>query len=462
MESRCHILFIGTDQLRFDALGANGNPVCQTPNLDRLAAAGMNFTGAFTVSSLCSPARASLLTGLYPHNHGMTDNCNAREVRMRELPLELPAFPRLLQTAGYRTGYVGKWHVGQERTPLDWGFDDYLPGEGWHEWWPEGVRLEKESAMRLPYAPEKPMAARVPLPLEEYPEYQRASAAVELMEHYGREDAPFLLRLDFFGPHYPHYLPEPYASLYDPATMRPWGNFDDPLEDVHEGARWLTQRWGVSDWETCAEIVAAYYGHITCIDHQIGRVLDALERLGLAEDTLVVFTSDHGDLTGAHGILQKGAVGYDELYRIPLIVRWPGVVEAGAVCEELVELVDLMPTVVAAAGVNVPEGLDGRSFAPFLRGERPGGWRQEVFAEYLGSQNGDIPLKILRTERHKLVCSAEGPDELFDMARDPGELENRIDDPDYLDVLQDLVGRLERRMAKSRDPIDGFPRLLDG
>ena len=154
------------------------------------------------------------------------------------------------------------------------------------------------------------------------------------------------------------------------------------------------------------------------------------------------------------------------------VLELPGLVEDGGdvtdwlnqghTGEELVELVDLMPTVVAAVGVNVPEGLDGRSFAPFLRGERPGGWRQEVFAEYLGSQNGDIPLKILRTERHKLVCSAEGPDELFDMARDPGELENRIDDPDYRDVLQDLVGRLERRMAKSRDPIDGFPRLLDG
>ena len=119
--------------------------------------------------------------------------------------------------------------------------------------------------MRLPYALEKPMAARVPLPLEEYPEYQRASAAIELMEHYGREDAPFLLRLDFFGPHYPHYLPEPYASLYDPAAIGEWANFDDSLEKVHEGARWLKQRWGVPDWETCAEIAAAYPGRLTVL-----------------------------------------------------------------------------------------------------------------------------------------------------------------------------------------------------
>jgi arylsulfatase A-like enzyme len=453
MEStRPNILFICTDQQRYDSLGVNGNPVCQTPNLDRLAAAGMNFTRAFTVSSLCSPARASLLTGLYPHNHGMTDNCNARQVSTRELSPALITFPQLLK---YRTGYVGKWHVGQKRTPLDWGFDDYIPGEGWHEWWPEGVQLEKESAMRLPYAPEKPMAARVPLPLEAYPEYQRASAAIALLEGYARQCAPFLLCLDFFAPHYPHYLPEPYASMYDPAALPRWVNFADALPEVHEGTRWLKQRWGVSDWETCAEIVAAYYGHVTCLDHQIGRVLEALDRMGLARDTLVVFTSDHGDLTGAHGILQKGAVGYDELYRIPLIARWPGVVEMGVECDGLVELSDLMPTLLEVAGVGVPQGLDGRSMAPLLQGGMPMDWRQEVFAEYLGSQNGDIALKILRTAEYKLVLSASGPDELFDLKKDPGELENRIGDPAYGAVRRDLAGRLHRRMRISGDPMLG-------
>ena len=445
MSNTPNILFICCDQLRRDALGVNGSVVCQTIHLDRLAAEGMNFSRAFTVSALCSPARASLLTGLYPHRHGMTDNCNARKVERRELPLDLPAFSRILQAAGYRTGYVGKWHVGQERTPLDWGFDDYLPGDGWHEWWPEGVALEKPSRMKLPYAPEQPMAARVPLPLEEYPEYQRASAAIDMLERYAGGDEPFLLRLDFFGPHYPHYLPEPYASLYDPAQIRPWANFADALADGHAGAQWLKRRWGVADWDTCAEIVAAYCGHTTCIDYLVGRVLEALERLGLAEATMVVFTADHGDLTGAHGLLQKGAVGYDELYRIPLLVRWPGSIEAGAKCEAMVELVDLMPTLVEVGGADGPTDLDGRSVVPLLRGEHPRDWREQVFAEYLGSQNGDMPLRILRTGQYKLVCGTAGPLEFFNLEEDPGELANGVGDPAYEDVIRDWSGSIHSK-----------------
>ena len=450
---RPHILLICSDQQRFDTLGANGNPICQTPSLDRLAAAGMNFSHAFTVSSLCSPARASLLTGLYPHNHRMTDNCNARQVQQRELPRRLDVFPRLLQTAGYRCSYVGKWHLGQEQTPLDWGFDEYLPGPGWHEWWPEGVQLEQESTFRLPYAPEKPLAARVPLPLTDFPDYQRASAAISVMEEYTERTEPFFLRLDFFGPHYPHYLPEPYASQYAPSAIQPWANFNDPLEQAHEGTQWLKQRWGVSEWPSAAEIVAAYYGHVTCVDDQIGRVLNALERLGLAEDTLVMFTSDHGDLTGAHGILQKGAVGYDELYRIPLIARWPGVIEAGVLSGELVELSDLMPTLLELAGAETVPGVDGRSLGPLLLGRQVEDWRQAIFAEYLGHQNGDIALKILRTQTHKLVLTASGPDELFDLVADPGELKNRIDDPLCRAVLSDLAERLAKRMDDSHDPL---------
>ena len=167
----------------------------------------------------------------------------------------------------------------------------------------------------------------------------------------------------------------------------------------------------------------------------------------------MISTSDHGDLTGAHGILQKGAVGYDELYRIPLIARWPGVIEAGAQRGELVELSDLMPTLLELAGAETVPGVDGRCLGPLLLGAQAEDWREEIFAEYLGRQNGDIALKILRTQTHKLVLTASGPDELFDLVADPGELENRIDDPLFKAELSDLAGRLAERMADSGAPL---------
>ena len=173
MPKRPNIVLILTDQQRFDSLASNGNAICHTPATDRLAREGMSFQHAFTPTALCSPARASLLTGLYPHNHTMADLTNTRIPSVTDLPEDVPSLGTLLSQAGYRTSYVGKWHCGRSKGPLDWGFDDYEPGEGWHEWWPEGIKLEDESAIRLGYDRSKPMAARVPRPIEEYPEVGR-------------------------------------------------------------------------------------------------------------------------------------------------------------------------------------------------------------------------------------------------------------------------------------------------
>ena len=181
MPKRPNIVLILTDQQRFDSLASNGNAICHTPATDRLAREGLSFQHAFTPTALCSPARASLLTGLYPHNHTMADLTNTRIPSVTDLPEGVPSFGTLLSQAGYRTSYVGKWHCGRSKGPLDWGFDDCEPGEGWHEWWPEGIKLEDESAIRLGYDRSKPMAARVPRPIEEYPEVGRTDKALGLL-----------------------------------------------------------------------------------------------------------------------------------------------------------------------------------------------------------------------------------------------------------------------------------------
>jgi arylsulfatase A-like enzyme len=455
MSRRPNILLICTDQQRYDSLGVNGNTICRTGNIDRLAAEGMNFTHAFTVCSLCSPARASLMTGLYPHRHGVIDNTNARDVLQRDLREDAVTFSQLLRNSGYRTGYVGKWHVGKDKTPLDWGFDDFVPGEGWHEWYPDGVTLENGSDIGLAYAPEKPMAARVPLPLEKYPEYNRTSDAVDLLGKYAEGENPFFMRLDFFGPHYPHYLPDPYATMYEASGIPPWPNAKAIPDIAHAGEQWLRHRWPAPDdnWPACAQLIAYYYGHVTFIDHQVGRVLEAVDRLGLAENTLVIFVSDHGDMTGAHGLLQKGAVSYDELYKIPLVMRWPGKIEAGSTSDEMVRLFDLMPTFLESARAAVPSNLDACSLVPLLGGDPPTDWPNHVFAEYLGTQRGDTALKIVRTRNHKLSVNLTEIDELYDLDSDPGESLNRIHDPTCQEIRHTLSNQLMAWMEQSHDPM---------
>ena len=455
MTARPNILFILTDQQRFDTLGANGNRICQTPSTDFLAREGMNFTHAFTATSLCSPARACLLTGLYSHNHTMTNLTNTRIPGVEDLPDHLTTHAMLLGDAGYRMGYAGKWHTGKTKSPLDWGFDDYRPGDGWHEWHPEGTRLENESVIRLGYDQDRPMAARVPRPLAEYPELGRTDAAIAMLEEYAAGDAPFCLQLNYFGPHYPHYLPEPYHSMYDPAQIPPWGNFEARPSVPHHGYRWLRERWcaPTDQWSHYAEIMAAYYGQVTLLEHEIARVLKALDRLELTESTLVIFASDHGDMGGGNGLLQKGAVAYDELYRVPLVARWPGRIEAGTRCDQMVNLFDLMPTMLEVGGVQPAAALDARSALPLMRGEIPADWPDEVFCEYLADQAGDMELKILRTKTHKLAVNLSDADELFDLEADPGETTNRIDDPAYRQVRAELVNRLDAQMVRTHDPL---------
>jgi arylsulfatase A-like enzyme len=299
------------------------------------------------------------------------------------------------------------------------------------------------------------MAARVPRPLAEYPELGRTDAAIAMLEEYAAGDAPFCLQLNYFGPHYPHYLPEPYHSMYDPAQIPPWGNFEARPSVPHHGYRWLRERWSAptDQWSHYAEIMAAYYGQVTLLEHEIARVLEALDRLELTESTLVIFASDHGDMGGGNGLLQKGAVAYDELYRVPLVARWPGKIEAGTRCDQMVNLFDLMPTMLEVGGVQPAAALDARSALPLMRGEIPADWPDEVFCEYLADQAGDMELKILRTKTHKLAVNLSDADELFDLEADPGETTNRIDDPAYRQVRAELVNRLDAQMVRTRDPL---------
>jgi arylsulfatase A-like enzyme len=458
-----NVLLLLTDQQRYDVTAQSG-PAVETPNVDRMADDGIWFSRAYTPTSICTSTRASLLTGLYPHSHGMLNNCHEADAIRTELPDGITTFGNRLAEHGYRNSYVGKWHVGRERTPADYGFENLGGDDGGHDSTdPEfrahqrrhGVdpdRIELEETVSTTGDPEL-IAAKTPIPPEATWTYYLAERTIERIEEWSGSGGPFFHRTDFEGPHHPYVVPEPYASMYDPAEIDPWPSFDEDFSGkprAHEQYRFYR---GVDDfdWATWAEAVAKYFGFVTFIDHQIGRVLDALEENGPG-DTVVVHTSDHGDFTGSHRQFNKGPLMYDYGINVPFLVRWPGRVDPGRTCEAFVRLHDLMPTFLDVCGAPIPDGLDARSLRPLLDGERPADWPDAVVSEYHGDEFGLYTQRMVRTDRYKYVFNSPDIDELYDLREDPAELENRIDHPDYEAVRRDLRDHLVEWMHETADP----------
>ena len=352
MTEQPNIIMIVTDQERFDALGCNGGKICKTPNLDALALDGVRFEHAYTPTALCSPARGSLITGLFPHAHGVLNNTHDDPALAHELDRVHPTSARLLNAAGYRLGYVGKWHLGREQGPAEHGFHDdrsvkydvALAETDRPLNNPHRVHVGRESMV---------IAGTDPLTPAETDTALQTNAAIELLGTYASLDRPFMLRVDYEGPHHPYMPPEPFASMYDPATIAPWVNFVD--EDPYKPAahhRLFRQRGVVGmTWEQWQPIISLYYGFVSFIDSEIGRILDTIDGLNLAGETVVIHTTDHGDMAGSHGgHFNKGPIMYEELYHVPLIVRDPRQSTGSGTCSALVSTLDLMPTIIDLAG----------------------------------------------------------------------------------------------------------------
>ena len=279
--------------------------------------------------------------------------------------------------------------------------------------------------------------------------------------------SPFFIRWDSSEPHLPNIVPEPYASLYPPEAIAPWPSFPDPLSGKPYMQAQQRRTWGVDawSWEDWAPVVARYLGEISLLDAQIGRVLDGLERLGLAENTLVVYSTDHGDLCGGHGMVDKHYVMYDDVVHVPLIARWPGRIAAGSTCDAFVShSIDLASTFCDAAGVRIPSTFRGQSLLPLFAGSQENG-REDIFSVYHGNQFGLYSQRMVRDRRWKVVWNATAEDELYDLETDPGEVNNRATDRACADELARLRRRVVAWMEATRDPLlNGWTRaqLLEG
>jgi len=468
--TRPNVLLLLTDQERFDVTHPDGPPV-ETPNVDRLRIEGAYFTRAYTPTSICSSARASLLSGLYPHDHGLLNNTHEADAIREELP-GIPTFGDLLADAGYENTYAGKWHVGRTKRPEDFGFEYVGGGDAGHDRLDEGFvahqrehgvepgDVELEDAIYADNPDPTLVAAKTPVPKEATRTYYLAERTIDRLDEWAAGDGPFFHRTDFLGPHHPYTVPEPYASMYDPDEIPLWPSFAETYDGKPAVQRQYLSYRGVADFDerTWREAIANYFGFVTFIDDQIGRILDAAAERGL--DPVVVHTADHGDFTGSHRQFNKGPMMYEDTYHVPLVVRWPGVVEPGTVRDEFVRLHDLMPTFLDAAGVEPPDDVDARSLLPLLRGETPADWPETVFAEYHGDEFGLYSQRMVRDDRYKYVYNSPDVDELYDLERDPHELHNLAHHPAYEETRRRLRERLVDWMDETDDPLRQWSRKV--
>ena len=441
------------------------------PAYERLARQGVSFSRAYSVCPLCTPARASMLTGVYPHRHGMVMNNGDCGSRLDFEP-DARLFSHYLRRVGYRCGYFGKWHCGEVRGPGDYGFEGVWQLGYGHPYWTDDYAAYLDE-LGLPQAAadvewhfSDPSRAGQTIvlkdepneyhhmescgvlatPVETHEAYFVSHRACRWLEQTARKSQPFCLCVDTWGPHQPYWVGQPFAGSVDPRAIRQYPSFAHTLGDRPQSHRRFRDgrhdRATVHTWDEWAPIVARSYEHATQVDAALGRVLDCLDRLRLARNTLVFYTADHGDAIASHGgVFDKDSLMVEETARIPLAVRWPGHVPRGVIANSFVTHMDIVPTLLEAAGAGAPSPVDGRSFVHLAHEPKTTPWPDHLLCQHHGHGHPCFQ-RLLRHGRYKYVAHLDDLDELYDLERDPHELHNLIEDPRMTDVLEDLHERL--------------------
>lgn len=486
-----NILLIQTDQQTAGTLGLYGNPLVETPNLEHLAENGVVFDNAFCNYPACSPSRSSMMTGRY------ASTINVHANHMIANPLET-TFPEALKAGGYQTVLIGKNHAhmdGKKKNlyPHEKG-DSHKPDvlheafdyvrEAVHGHLVDGYRedpdVQAAHQWTRDHAWKSPLGhGKNPASYEKCGTYLLSETAVDYLQNVRKKDQPFFMWLSFPDPHTPYQAPEPYASMYKPeeVPMPPKDDLTTKPERVRVAN--IMDALDIADEEIIREIRAIHYGMINFIDDAVGRVLDTLEKLDMKENTVVMFTSDHGDSMGAHGVIQKQNFFYDSFTHVPFIISWPEHIESNR-CGNLVELVDVMPTLLELACCEIPFGVQGKSLAPYLQGKE---YYPREFAVIESGESGE-PLhlseitvrpespydencfpwcawreawlgkgKCIRTHNWKLSVYANGEGELYDLDNDPDELNNLFGDNEYKNIVQDLEYKLLLWTMENEDKI---------
>jgi choline-sulfatase len=430
MSKRPNILFLMSDQHSPHVLGCTGNDVIATPSLDRLAGQGMVFNQAYCQNPLCAPSRASVLTGRYSKEIGIYDNMHVMESNSL-------TFPRVLGKAGYRTCLIGKSHINGEQYQ---GYQQRPYGDLYgqaHQ--PDPKRLPEFGINGLGDVLGNHGASQIPDPLTQT-EICVSEACKWLQLHTAQHpDQPFLLSVHFDKPHFPIRPPKRFQEKYEgrvslPET--PEGYLDGVVPFIRDAiAKNETGHHYGKDFDIQLGALESYYGCIEWVDDAVGRILEVLDYLDLTDDTIVIYTSDHGEMGGEHGTWQK-TLFFDASARVPFIMRWPGRIAPGSNTSEITGLVDCFPTICEAAGIEIPESCDGVSLLPVMKGGTMD--REGVFSESAVLRKTDVAGCMYRTGPWKYAYYLDGSEELYNIEDDPGEWNNRADDPDCANVVKEL------------------------
>jgi arylsulfatase A-like enzyme len=480
-----NILFIMCDQLNANALSCYGGPV-PTPNIDRIAQEGVRFTDATCTTPFCSPTRASIVTGMYPHAHGIVLNCSPNR-QQGVGPTDLTT-EKLLHEAGYATHHYGKWHLEGSALPyypdmfrsaleykekMNSVFSEVRKRDNatWMDWYAWALPVDVAPALRRQveaigdrwkdqrFAEFITKMGRLRLPLEQCFDVQVADLTCHCIESLEGDSRPFMITSSFIWPHDPNVVPSPYYEAFDPKDIELPANMH-VREALYE-RNWSREIIRALGEPGLREFLRIYYGMVKLIDDQVGRILTALERTGKIDDTVIIFTSDHGDMMGGHGMVWKSTRAfYEEVVRVPFLIRYPKKFRS-RVSHSPTDSTDLMPTLLELAGRTVPSGVQGRSLVPHLTGsEETTDARKYTFSERVAPnpqgwrkvQPGTKGDFMIRGEGWKYMRYRERTEYLYNLREDPGETTNLAGDLKCRARQRELEAEMDKWLARTGWP----------
>jgi len=445
-----NILWICPDQQRWDTINALGNQHIRTPNIDKLCSSGVAFTHAHCQTPICTPSRASFLTGMYPD--AIRACINGNDYWADAAPL----VTQTLADIGYDCGLSGKLHLSAangriEIRPENDGYRVFHWSHHPHPSWPEGhdyddwLKSNGQDYSGLYRKHDKS------IPKEWHQTRWCADRAIDFIKE--ERSGPWLFSLNCFDPHGPFDPPKEYIRRFD-VDLLPGPLLRESDYEAQESFDFTKYRTKERSEREAKETQARYWAQIELIDENVGRILKALDESGQRENTIIIYTSDHGDMVGDHGLWAKGCRFYEGLVRVPLIISWPARFEQGLQSDALVELTDIVPTLLEIAGLDIPGGMQGRSLLPILEGKADSGEHRDFVRSiyFLALPRQQVRASMIRTRDFKFVKYHDHDvGELYDMKNDPGEFENLWDDPEYTKVRLELSEKALDSMAMAAD-----------
>ncbi|MCH7556666.1 MAG: sulfatase [Planctomycetes bacterium] len=454
---RPNVVVIMTDDQRWDCMSCEGHPFLKTPNMDRIAKEGARFANMFVTTSLCSPSRASFLSGLYAHTHKVTNN-------FTDYPADLPSYPIRLQQSGYETAYIGKWHMGEQSDERRPGFDYWITHKGQGKYYDTTFNINGERTVKKGYYT-----------------HRVTDMAIDWLKQ--EHNRPYLLIIGHKAPHTPFTPEKKYENIYDDVEI----NYPRTAFNLEGKPKWIQER--LNTWHGIygpifgfrkdfpdtsaesvlkfAEFVRAYTATIKSVDDSVGRVYQTLKELGRLDNTVLVFTSDNGFFLGEHGMTDKRTM-HEPSIRVPLLVRYPKLIRPGTVIDKMVMNVDLAPSILDICQAEPLTNIHGRSWKKLLAGHTSD-WRKSLYYSYNYEKQFPYTPNVrgVRTDEWKYVHYPNGdnkPDrykaELYNLKNDPLETKNLIDDPKYAPKVTELKAELRRLMAQTGALPDKMPLYL--